>query len=115
MNTIEMIKHAFQPVGTNRMDAGQTQRIMKIQNAAQEFAEEILDLVPECADRTHAMRLCLDAKMWCVQAIAHYGPTVAAPAPKKTVPLSTKKDPEPGAPAQENKFPPGMDADKEEH
>lgn len=80
MRTVEEIKKAFQPVSPNQLDAGQRQRLMTIGNRAQELAEEILDLVPECADRTHALRLVLDAKFWSVQAITHGGPTISAQA-----------------------------------
>lgn len=78
MRTIEEIKHAFQPVGKN-LDQGQSHRILKVQAALQLAAEEILDLVPECADRTHAMRQVLDAKFWCTQAISHFKVQLAAP------------------------------------
>lgn len=78
MRTIEEIKFAFQPVSPNKLDPGQLQRLLKVSNCAQEFAEEILDLVPECADRTHALRMVLDAKFWSVQAITHGGPTISA-------------------------------------
>lgn len=78
MKTVDDLKHAFQPVSPNSMDAGQRQRLMTLQNRAQEFAEDILDLVPDCADRTHALRLVLDSKFWGVQAITHHGPTIAA-------------------------------------
>lgn len=93
MRTIDEIKHAFQPQKT---DQGQTHRILKIQAALQLAAEEILDLVPECADRTHAMRLLLDVKFWSVQAISHFqGPTLAKPiteAGKKAVTAIEKTD-----------------------
>lgn len=78
MRSIEEIKRAFQPVSPNQLDAGQKQRMLTVANRAQEFAEEILDLVPDCPDRTHALRLVLDAKFWTVQAITHGGPTISA-------------------------------------
>lgn len=90
MRTIDEIKHAFQPVGKN-LDQGQTHKILKIQSALQLAAEEILDLVPECADRTHAMRLVLDAKFWCTQAISHFQlPKPVTEAGKKAVATAEK-------------------------
>lgn len=83
MNTIEQLKFAFQPVP--RLDPGQTQRVMKIAIAAQVLAEELLDLAPECADRTHAIRLILDAKFWAVQAITHHAPAKTENTPKPVV------------------------------
>lgn len=76
MKTVEEIKHAFQPAG--KLDPGQSQRALRLQNAAQMLAEEIIDLVPECADRSHALRLVLDAKFWGTQAITHFGQTIEA-------------------------------------
>lgn len=85
MRTIDEIKHAFQPVTVR--DQGATHRMLKIQQELQLAAENILDLVPECADRTHAMRLLLDVKFWCVQAISHFQPAVAV----VTKPAATTK------------------------
>lgn len=82
MKSVQEIRNAFQPAG--KLDAGQQQRVLKIQVAAQVFAEEIFDLVPECADRTHAMRLALDAKFWATQAITHFVPAAVAVPQKKT-------------------------------
>lgn len=96
MRTIDEIKHAFQPVGKN-LDQGQTHRILKIQAALQLAAEEILDLVPECADRTHAMRLVLDSKFWCTQAISHFQVQVGkhvTPEGKKAVAAAEKENDE---------------------
>lgn len=105
MRTIEEIKVAFQPVSPAVLDAGQKQKLMIIANRAQEFAEEVLDLVPECADRTHALRLVLDAKFWCVQAITHYGPTIAAAKPAAPVKPVDPAPTEPGPTAVKSSTP----------
>lgn len=71
LNSNKDIDYAFNPVPVSTLDEGQKHRAMKVQKRVQEMAEEILDLVPECPDRTHAFRQLLDVKFWCVQAITH--------------------------------------------
>lgn len=69
MRTNDEVKHAFQPVGG--LSPTQTMKMMKIQRAFEDCAGEVLDLVPESADRTYVLRQLLDCKFWAVQAITH--------------------------------------------
>ncbi len=75
MRTVQEVTHAFTPVG--KLDPATAQRIYLVQVAFIEFAKEILELVPECADRTAAMRKLLEAKMSSVQALTHCMPGAA--------------------------------------
>lgn len=79
MRTQDEVKHAFTPVGGLSPTA--TMKLMKIQAAFKECAEQVLDLVPESADRTFCMRQLLDCKFWAVQAITHELPPVKKPVP----------------------------------
>ena len=69
MRTLEEVNHAFSPVP--KLDPAQSARMLKCQMAYLEVAQQIVDLVPECADRTAALRLLLESKMTCTQAITH--------------------------------------------
>lgn len=69
MRTREEVMFAFTPVG--KVSQKQQMCLMKIETAFKDLASEILDLVPESADRTSALRKCLEAKMMCSQAISH--------------------------------------------
>lgn len=69
MQDIFEIKHAFQPVGG--LSSTQTMKMMKVEAAMREAAEQVLDLVPAGSDRTYVMRKLLECKFWCVQAITH--------------------------------------------
>lgn len=81
MRTQAEVVHAFTPVG--KLDPGLTQRILRIEVAFRELAVELVDLVPECPDRTAALRKLLESKMTCVQAISHAQAEEKAPAPTK--------------------------------
>lgn len=75
MRTKEEVVHAFTPVG--KLDVVTEQKLLKMQTLFKEAAAEILDLVPESADRTAALRKLLEAKMTCVQALTHVKPMQA--------------------------------------
>lgn len=77
MKTNEEIKHAFAPVGGLSPTA--SMKLMKAEAAFKECAEQVLDLVPDCADRAYVLRQLLECKMWASQAITH-----EAPPPKKS-------------------------------
>jgi len=69
MRTRSEILDAFTAV--KKVDPGQQARLTKIESAFKELSTDILDLVPESADRTVAMRSLLNAKFMCSQAITH--------------------------------------------
>ena len=48
----------------------QPQRYEKINEAAKNFAKVVLENCPSCADRTHAIRVIRDARMWANASIA---------------------------------------------
>lgn len=73
MRSPEEVKHAFTPVG-NKLSEGQKMRLLKIQNLMTETALEVLELVPNCADRTSGLRKLLEAKFVFTQAITHNAP-----------------------------------------
>lgn len=79
MRSPDEVKFAFSPVGG--MSPTQTMKLMKIEAAFKECASEVLDLVPESADRTHLLRQLLSCKFWASQAISHE----VAPAKKSPV------------------------------
>lgn len=72
MRTLAEVNYAFTPV-TN-LDAIQKAKLLKTELAFRELAQQIVDLVPESADRTAALRNVLLAKFTCVQAITHDNP-----------------------------------------
>lgn len=88
MRTKQEVIHAFTPVG--KLDPGATQRLLRMEVSFRDMANEIMDHVPESADRTAALRKLLESKMTCIQAISHAtnGPvqtpnTLAAPQQEK--------------------------------
>jgi hypothetical protein len=72
MNDIFEIEAAFRPAG--KLDSTNTMKVMKLQKLMEDTGKEFLDLVPPCADRTHAFRFLLDCKFWGTQAITHFKP-----------------------------------------
>lgn len=87
MRTKEEVVHAFTPVG--KLDPSNTQKILRVEVLMRETAQELMDLVPESADRTTAMRKLLEAKMTCVQAISH---VKAVPVQKPNPSAALKKE-----------------------
>ena len=73
MRTKEDALAALRPVGEKGLTEVQKQAMLRLQVAVEEFNHAIFDNVPECADRTAAVRHLLDCKMTCVQAITHTG------------------------------------------
>ena len=71
LTTLEEIKREVQPVAAASLSAGQKQKMDVLTQRTWEFMDEIRELVPDGSDKTHAMRLILDAKMWSIQAITH--------------------------------------------
>lgn len=69
MRSSEDVKFAFTPVG--KLSERQKMVMLKLENNAKDLATDILEFVPDSADRTHALRLLLDVKFWCTQAITH--------------------------------------------
>lgn len=69
MRTREEIIHAFTPAGNLKSE--QQIRVMKVSNAFKDMALEIESLVPDCPDKTAALRKLLESKFTCVQAITH--------------------------------------------
>lgn len=86
MITLPQAKASFGAV--NKLDQGQTMRLLKLEKAFQSMAEDIFDLVPECPDRTAGLRLLLQAKWTFCHAVTHSGLTAPPPLEKKNV----KKD-----------------------
>ncbi len=70
MRTREEVIHAFTPVGA-KLDEVQRMALLKTENAFKDLATDLIDFLPECADRTAALRKLLEAKMTCTQAITH--------------------------------------------
>lgn len=71
IKTLEELKTAFHPVPAKMLTEEMKARITRLEYACVEFGSEILDVVPESADRTAALRKLLEAKFTCVQAITH--------------------------------------------
>lgn len=69
MRTREDVIDAFTP--KHKLSEGQKQRMLRLEVLMKETATEVLDLVPECADRTAALRKMLEAKRTLTQAITH--------------------------------------------
>lgn len=74
MRTKAEVKHAFTP--SAKLSEVQQSALLKTQMLFQNTADELMDLVPDSADRTAGMRKLLEAKMTFTQAITH---EVAAP------------------------------------
>lgn len=89
MRTQPEIKYAFEP---QKLSETQKHLILKTEMAFKELAETIIDLAPETADRTAALRKVLEAKFMTVQAITHPGQ-----APQKVV--ETPSEPKTETPA----------------
>ena len=69
--TAEDVKHEFYPVAPASMTPVQKQTLDLFQQRTAEFAQEVLELVPEGNDRTYIMRQLLSLKFMGVQAITH--------------------------------------------
>lgn len=69
MRTAKEVDHAFTAV--KKLSPSQTQRLLNMEVRFKEMATDILDQVPESADRTSALRKLLETKMMCSQAITH--------------------------------------------
>lgn len=93
MNDIFEIKNAFAPVGG--LSPTQTMKMMKVEAAFRECAEQVLDLVPEGSDRTYIMRQLLQAKFWASQAISHEGVSPKKSEEKPNTPAGKQKTPGP--------------------
>lgn len=87
MRTKEEVVFAFTPVG--KLDTVTQQHVLRTEIACKELATELMDLVPECADRTVALRKLLEVKMTCIQAITHCRPG-AVQAPSTTTHKETQ-------------------------
>lgn len=77
LTTLEEIKREVQPIATGSLSPGQKQKIDLLTQRTWEFLDELRELVPDGSDKTHAMRLVIDAKMWCIQTITHTPEKVA--------------------------------------
>lgn len=89
MRNREEVVHAFTP--NPKLNEIQKQALLRTEMAFKELATEVVDLVPECADRTAALRKLLEAKMTCVQAITHANTgAVQAPAPAQVTKEQSK-------------------------
>ena len=69
MRTKAEITHAFTP--NTKLSVAQKQILLNLQVAFIDFATMIQSEVPECADRTSALRKLLEAKFMCSQAVTH--------------------------------------------
>jgi hypothetical protein len=79
MRTLTEAKHAFSAV--NKLDQGQTMRLLKIEKLFQSVTEDIFDLISDCPDRTAGLRLLLQAKWTISHAVSH--PMNLPPPPKQ--------------------------------
>ena len=70
MRTREEIKYEFTPAGN--LDQTRSMKMLKINNQFLDLALDVEDLVPNCPDRTAALRKIMEAKFTCVQAITHF-------------------------------------------
>ena len=69
MRTLVEAKSAFAAV--DKLNQGQTMRLLKLEKAFQSFTEDVFDLVDECPDRTAALRKLLEAKWTLCHAVTH--------------------------------------------
>lgn len=93
MRTREEVTKAFNPIDGKFLTETQKIMIHKMTTEFCDLAEKIAMDVPECADRTAALRLLLEAKFTCVQAITHTGYTKeSAPVTKTTEKKTNGKD-----------------------
>jgi hypothetical protein len=88
MKTPAEVVHAFSSV--DKLSPGDNMRLLKINARFKDMASEVMDLVPECPDRTVALRKLLEAKFTCVQAITHAN-AKPVQAPKGGAAPTTKK------------------------
>jgi hypothetical protein len=84
MRTREEVKHAFTPV--TKLDQVKLSTMLQLQMRFLDLADDIMLNVPECPDRTAALRKLLECKFTCIQAVTHSKPVpitapVQAPAP----------------------------------
>jgi hypothetical protein len=81
MRTQEEVSKAFEP--NEQLSAPQKFHLMAMTKSFQELASEIVQNVPESADRTAALRKLLEAKFSVMHAISHG--SYAVPETKKEV------------------------------
>lgn len=72
MRNREEVEHAFTSIG--KLDAGGTQRVLRLNVAFKDLAHEIMELAPETPDRTASLRKLLEAKFTAIQAVTHSQP-----------------------------------------
>lgn len=84
MRTRDEIIYAFTP--QEKLGPVQKAALQRMDTAFKELATDVLDNVPETADRTSALRKILEAKMMCSQAITH------PPTEKKQTVITRKAD-----------------------
>ncbi len=68
MNTQADVIYAFTP---QKLDQTAQQKVLHLEVAYKEMALVVLDMVPEGADRTTAIRRLLESKMIAIQSISH--------------------------------------------
>lgn len=69
------VEHAFSSV---KITPAQGSRVLRTEIAFKDLALEMMQLLPESADRTAALRKLLETKHACVQAITHEAPAEEA-------------------------------------
>lgn len=89
MRSLPEAKAAFT---AQKLDQGQTMRLLKLEKMFQSNVEDVFDLVPESADRTAGLRLLLQAKWTLSQAVSHGQPTMAPPLEKKNAKKSSQEE-----------------------
>lgn len=72
MQTSEEVKRAFHPIPAKEMTEVMKQCVQQAEFRFVELVEELLQLVPACADRTAAFRKIMEAKFTCIHAITHH-------------------------------------------
>lgn len=82
MQTTEEIKRAFHPIPSKEMTEVMKACIQKAEIKFVDLCEELLQIVPPCADRTAAFRKIMEAKFTCIQAITHHQPKIEDPVKK---------------------------------
>lgn len=87
MRTVEDVKKAFHPIPSKEMTEVKKASIQRVEFAFENLVTELLDLVPECADRTAAFRKCLEAKFTAIQAITHTEVKIVDPVRKDNKPV----------------------------
>jgi hypothetical protein len=94
MRTRDDVVAAFSPVPKALLTPSVLQRIDIVAAACQNLVLELLELVPESADRTAAFRKILEAKWTCTQAITHEpAPNLRAVASVSATPLEVELPP----------------------